>query len=85
MAELPSIERRDDITNVFAGSAAPPGRRRRCAIDLIDGMPGLIASSDSGLQTMALGTDGAAIAAIHVVRNPDKRARFGVPSSGREH
>lgn len=83
---LPPIEGRDDSTNVFAGSAAPSGRRRRCAIALIDGMPGLIASfTDGSLQTMAPGADGDVIATIHVIHDPDKLARFGAPPCGPEH
>jgi RNA polymerase sigma-70 factor (ECF subfamily) len=67
---------RDAITNFFAGLARlHPGAIAGARVTTINGMPGLIVTfTDGSLQTMALEIDGEAIAAIYVVRNPDKLA-----------
>lgn len=65
----------DDIAGLFRGVAARSGPREVKAMRFarINGYPGVVLEFDDGLETIALepGPDGR-IAAIYVVRNPEK-------------
>jgi RNA polymerase sigma-70 factor (ECF subfamily) len=65
----------EDIAGLFAGIASRSGPRQVKAVRFarINGYPGAVLEFDDGLETFALepGPDGR-IAAIYVVRNPEK-------------
>jgi RNA polymerase sigma-70 factor (ECF subfamily) len=75
MAALRVLVGPDDIAGMFRGVAARHGQREIKSVRLarINGYPGVVLEYEDGPQTVALepGPDGR-IAAIYVVRNPEK-------------
>lgn len=77
MASLRVLVGPDDIAGLFRGVAARHGPREVRAVRLarINGCPGVVLEFDDGPQTIALEPGpGGRIAAIYVVRNPEKLA-----------
>jgi RNA polymerase sigma-70 factor (ECF subfamily) len=75
MASLRIMVGPEDIASLFRGVAARHGQREVKAVSFvrINGYPGVVLQYDDGPQTIALepGPDGR-IAAIYIVRNPEK-------------
>jgi RNA polymerase sigma-70 factor (ECF subfamily) len=71
------------VTRFFAHWAEKAGYRRPPVLHmgLIDGLPGYVTEEADGIQVTAFAIEGERIAAIYVIRNPDKlerlAARFG--------
>lgn len=66
------------VSRFFAGVARKGARDiRRIERPYINGMPGIVAFDDAGVNiALAFETDEAGIRAIYAVRNPDKLARL---------
>ena len=78
-AALNPIDGRDKIVRFFLGIARKSGGYRGLEIrsGRINGLPGFVLSGPGGLvQTMSFATEGGAIQAIYIVRNPDKLAHI---------
>lgn len=82
MASLRVLVGPEDIAGLFRGVAARHGPRQVRLVGLarINGCPGVVLEYDDGPQTIALepGPDGR-IAAIYVVRNPEKLGHVSAP------
>lgn len=75
LAALNPIHGGERVARFFAGLAAKPDRPRiaRNRFLTINGLPGILTEYDDGhLQTTALAVEAGAVAAIYVVRNPEK-------------
>ena len=78
-AALNPIDGRDKIMRFFLGIARKTDGYRGLEIrsGRINGLPGFVLSGPDGLvQTMSFATQGSAIQAIYIVRNPDKLAHI---------
>jgi RNA polymerase sigma-70 factor (ECF subfamily) len=66
------------VAGFFARLAEAAGHRRPPVLHmgLIDGLPGYVTEERDGIQVTALGIEDGRIAAIYVVRNPDKLERL---------
>jgi len=66
------------VTRFYRHWAEKGGYRRPAVlhVGLIDGLPGYVTEEADGIQVTALGIEDGRIAAIYVVRNPDKLERL---------
>ncbi|MBL8567513.1 MAG: sigma-70 family RNA polymerase sigma factor [Phreatobacter sp.] len=66
------------VTRFYRHWAEKGGYRRPAVlhVGLIDGLPGYVTEEADGIQVTVLGIEDGRIAAIYVVRNPDKLARL---------
>lgn len=86
LAALNPIRGAGRVARFFAGVARKSGSvSRLLAIHPIDGLPGFVTQERDGPQTTALAIEDDRVAAIYVVRNPDKLRHVLLPTAPQLH